>query len=275
MPHHPAPHLPAVRLPALLRPVRSLPALLLVASSAALAADTGTAAPPTQRATQFELRATSERLDAPQANWRATELDLQHRFAPRLVAYGTAADTERFGLQDQHFLAGLYAPLGTQWTLNTEFTASPTHRAREIGSSQASLQYSLGGGWDLVAGLKRTDYDLGHLQGTQLRADYYFGSQLLSVGWSRASIGDANATAQSLQLSHFYGEGSSVTARYGWGDEIDLIAAGTNRLGTRSWGVNGLHWVDPNWALTWMASQTVQDGATTRTGLSLGIRRAF
>lgn len=243
--------------------------LWLAVASPAWAAD------PEPRATQVELRANVEQLDAPRPNWRATELDLQHRFAPRLVAYGTAADTERFGLKDQHLQAGLYAPLSTQWTLNAEVTSSPTHRAREIGSSLGALQYSTGYGWDLSAGLKRTDYDLGNLQGTQLRADYYFGSQLLSVGWNRATIGDASATGQTLVLTHYYRDTSSVTVRYGWGDEIDLIATGTSSISTRTWGVNGLHWMDPTWALTWMAGQTTPDRAATRTGFSLGVRRAF
>jgi YaiO family outer membrane protein len=207
--------------------------------------------------------------------WHTTSLDFEHRFAPRQIGYFTVQNFERYYLTDQQMLVGIYQPVNKQWTLNAEMNFSPAHRFVAKNSEMASLQYSFGGGLDMTGGIRQSEYNAGNSTQVFGNLDYYFANY--RVGYRRSNTHSAGTAVNGnrFQLSYYYNDISFINLNYGFGKEVERDQLQRRFFDTHFYGLNGRHWINQDWAITWDVSRTFQDTAYTRTGVQIGLRCAF
>ncbi len=207
--------------------------------------------------------------------WRGAFFDFEHRFAPRTKIYTNIQQTERFNLDDTQLMLGGYYPISESVTLNVEGTYSGTHKVIARDSILGSLQYSLGSGWLITGGLKHSDYNLGStLQEFGVLEWYYKDYRTALTLTNTQSFGE-NTLGERFSFSKYYNDISFVTISLGNGREVDRSLNKKTFLDTKSIGINGRHWLNPNWAVTWALTEGYQGSAYNNTGVSLGLRHNF
>ena len=206
--------------------------------------------------------------------WNGGYLDLEHRFAPRTVVYSNIQQTSKFGLDDTQFMLGGYYPINSA-TLNVEGTYSGTHHVIAQDSILGSLQFPLGAGWLITGGLKHSDYTLGpSTQEFGVLEWYYKGYRTALTVTDTQSLGE-NMLGERLSLSRYYNDISFVSISLGNGREVDRSEGKKVFLDTKSIGINGRHWFNPEWALAWALTEGHEGNAYNHTGVSLGLRHNF
>ena len=207
--------------------------------------------------------------------WNGAFFDIEHRFAPRTVVYSNIQQTNKFGLDDTQFMLGGYYPLPKSITLNMEGTYSNTHHVIAEDSILGSLQFPLVAGWLITGGLKHSDYTLGPTtQEFGILEWYYKDYRTAFTLTDTQSLGE-NMLGERLSFSRYYNDISFVSISFGNGREVDRSQSRKVFLDTKSIGINGRHWLNPDWAVTWALTEGHEGSAYNHTGVSLGLRHNF
>lgn len=106
--------------------------------------------------------------------------------------------------------------------------------------------------------------------------DHYFKNFRLAYTLTPTAAIDKTTYNSRLQFSMYYTDTSYVTASGSFGEEVGLSAQGNRNIyNTRYIGVNGRHWISPDWALDWEFGHMIQGDAYNKNGIQVGIRRSF
>jgi YaiO family outer membrane protein len=202
-------------------------------------------------------------------------LDFQHRFAPRQLLYGSVRHTERFQLNDLQFLLGGYYPLPSGMTLNIEGNFSGTHHLVPVDSEMASVQAPLSKGWFITGGLRHSKYTASTSYQEFGVLERYVSDYRIAYTLSCTQAQGNTQFGNRIALSRYYNDISYVTLSLGKGREVEQGLNQDIFFNVTSIALNGRHWVNKDWALSWSLGSTRQDTAYTRTGGTLGLRRAF
>ena len=202
-------------------------------------------------------------------------VDFQHRFAPRQLIYGSLRQTERFQLNDTQFLLGGYYPLPSGMVLNVEGNFSGTHHLVPMNSEMASLQVPISKGWFITGGLRRSQYTSSTSYQEFGTLEWYVSDYRLAYTLSSSQARGETLFGNRFSLSRYYNDISYVTLSLGQGREVEEGLNQNIFFNTTSVALNGRHWFNQDWAMSWSLGSTRQDSAYTRTGGSLGLRRAF
>lgn len=206
---------------------------------------------------------------------RLEYLDFQHRFAPRQLVYGSLRHTERFQLNDTQFLLGGYYRLPSGMMLNVEGNFSGTHHLVPMNSGMASVQVPISKGWFITGGLRYSKYTSSTSYQEFGVLEWYVSDYRLAYTLSSSQARGETLFGNRVSLSRYYNDISYVTLSLGQGREVEQGLKENIFFDTTSIGLNGRHWFNKDWAMSWTLSSTRQDTAYTRTGGSLGLRRAF
>lgn len=202
-------------------------------------------------------------------------IDFQHRFAPRQLIYGSLRQTERFGLNDTQFLLGGYYPLPAAMTLNVEGNFSGTHHLVPKNSEMASVQVPISKGWFITGGLRHSQYNSSTSYQQFGTLEWYVSDYRLAYTLSASQARGETLFGNRVSLSRYYNDVSYVTLSLGQGREVEQGLNQNIFFNTTSIALNGRHWFNQDWAVSWSLGSNRQDSAYTRTGGSLGLRRAF
>ncbi len=202
-------------------------------------------------------------------------LDFQHRFAPRQLIYGSLRQTERFELNDTQFLLGGYYPLPAGMTLNVEGNFSGTHHLVPKNSEMASVQVPISKGWFITGGLRHSQYNSSTSYQEFGTLEWYVSDYRLAYTLSTSQARGETLFGNRVSLSRYYNDVSYVTLNLGQGREVEQGLNQNVFFNTTSIALNGRHWFNQDWAVSWSLGSTRQDSAYSRTGGSLGLRRAF
>ena len=202
-------------------------------------------------------------------------VDFQHRFAPRQLIYGSLRQTERFQLNDTQFLLGGYYPLPSGMTLNLEGNFSGSHHLVPQNSEMASVQVPITKGWYATGGLRHSKYTSSTSYQEFGTLEWYVSNYRLAYTLSSTQARGETLFGNRIALSRYYNDVSYVTLNLGQGREVEQGLKQNIFFNTTSITLNGRHWFNQDWALAWSLGSTRQDNAYTRTGGSLGLRRAF
>ena len=228
------------------------------------------------RNSQAEFGLTQEHLTHGNVDWQNRYLNLEHSFAPRSIAYATLSEYQRFDLTDHELLAGFYYPLTPLWTLNMEGNFSSEHQVVARHSVFASLQHMFGQGWNVTGGLRQTSYNQTDATQGTLTLEHYFQEFRLAYTLTPTRAVGTTTLSHDLQFSWYYADTSYVNVAAGAGREAGLGGAGERRMyDTRHVGINGRHWLNPDWAFTWQLGRLQQGDAYDKNGMQIGLRRAF
>ena len=224
---------------------------------------------------QIELSTFRDYLSGDYDNWKGVQLDYEYRFAPRQIVYGALTRSERFDETDHELLAGFYYPLTPRLTLNAEASHSPAHKVVAENTALASLQYAIGKGWVVTGGVRHAEYNAATATQLPLGLEYYFGPFLASYSPTATFISGHTLYNHRVQFSYYYDDISYATLSYSRGEESDEFQSSFLVSDVYTYGINGRHWLNQKWAISWDLSKTQQGSFYERSGFRLGLRRAF
>ncbi|HEY0666255.1 MAG TPA: YaiO family outer membrane beta-barrel protein [Gallionella sp.] len=251
------------------------PPLLLLIALLPLAAHA--AGPTSAPSDEIELGISRDVLDQGYDNWNSLYLDAAHRFGERHSVYGRLRKTQRFDLQDREISGGYYHPLTGTWTALIEASTSPDHWVLPQNSLYGQLQKAFEGGWDIQAGLRRSQYDTGSTDLAVLTGERYWGDFRAAYTYYLGRTDGGSAPSHRAQLGYYYAVRSQLTLGFAKGHQIENLGAGLGVLITDVTGssLSGLHWFNPGWGLSYEVSAEQQGNLYLRKGIRLGLRHAF
>lgn len=225
---------------------------------------------------QIEIGGGYDHLSNGRAPWNSQYLLFSKQFRPRTSLYGGVLHTERFDLDDVQFHLGGYLPLAERWSANLEAGYSPTGRVLPRHYEFLHIQRSFDRGLNLGVGYRFREYDAAQTHGVLFSAEQYIGAFRLAYSYSPSFVRNRTAHNHGLQLGYWYSDYSFVNLSFGIGDEINtIVPLGVVSAPVESYGINGRHWITPDWAITWSFGHQRQGNFYDRTGGQIGIRWAF
>jgi YaiO family outer membrane protein len=233
--------------------------------------------------TQIEIGGSHDSLSNQRAEWNAQYLEFSKRLAPRTSLYAGAQRTERFDLEDAQFQLGGSIPLSERWTLQLDGTYSPTARVVARHSETVRLQHSFDFGLVLAAGYRYREYSVNDTQAALFSAEQYLGNFRLAYNYSPSFVRNESAHNHNVQLGYWYTDDSFVNLSYSVGNEINNIETSESQgrdirlvsFQVESYGINGRHWITPEWAISWSFGHQWLGPFFERTGGHVGLRWAF
>ena len=108
-----------------------------------------------------------------------------------------------------------------------------------------------------------------------LGLEYYFGPFLASYSPTATFISGHTLYNHRVQFSYYYDDISYATLSYSRGEESDEFQSSFLVSDVYTYGINGRHWLNQKWAISWDLSKTQQGSFYERSGFRLGLRRAF
>lgn len=227
---------------------------------------------------QIEVGASLDTLNKGYANWRSHYIEGEKKLGDRHAVYGSLRETERFKIRDTEVQAGVYYPLASRWTLLTEGNASPTHTILARWSVLGQIQYALDEGWGVHLGLRHTDYNNALSNILLVTGERYWSNYRAAYTHSVSTLAGAGSASNGrIQLARYYDEQSWIGVNLSNGSEIENLGSTLGILNTRvqSIGLNGRHWFDHDWAVSYEIATNKQGSLYTRNAFRLGLRRQF
>ncbi|KJH79750.1 MULTISPECIES: YaiO family outer membrane beta-barrel protein [Pseudomonadaceae] len=240
---------------------------------------TATAPPviaPTQRRHELELSARQDWLDSGFDNWRSQRLDYASTQPEGLGWYGALLREQRFGEWDQGVEAGAVIALDDNWTLQPEIGYQPSPYFLPEWHADLRLQRRLPAGFLGAASIRRTEYETTRVDRLALSAERYWNSWRAGYTLNVTDVANAGTPiGHDLALDYYYAGLNYAGLRLTVGEEEAVEEQRLITSDVRALSLQGRHWLDNRWALTWEIGHHRQGDYYTRRWLQLGVRHAF
>jgi YaiO family outer membrane protein len=223
----------------------------------------------------YEVGYSFDSLDNGFDNWHSVYVQASHNPAPRKAYYVVIESIDRFSERESDFMAGAYLPLDQDWTLLVQGSVAPSANVLPEWTASAELQRSLAGSWGLRGGFRHAEYSDSRYELMNLGAERYWGNwqaaYTLYIGWPESA---GTSISHLGRLDRYYGARNRIGLLAGFGEESESV--GQDRLltsNTRTLGLTGRHWMNPDWAVSWDVIWHRQGDVYNRGGVRVGLRR--
>ena len=231
---------------------------------------------PAQRRHELEVSARQDWLDNGFDNWRSQRLDYASTQPEGLGWYGALVREQRFGEWDQGAEAGAVIALDENWTLQPEVGYQPSPFFLPKWHADVRLQRRLPEGFLGAASVRRTRYDTTRVDRLALTAERYWDAWRAGYTLNITDVANAGTPiGHDLALDYYYAGLSYVGVRLTAGEEEAVEGQQLITSDVRAISLQGRHWLDSRWALSWELGQHRQGDYYTRRWLQLGLRHAF
>lgn len=211
------------------------------------------------------------------ADWQSSYARLGRTSPDGLSLYGGWRQTDRFSLKDDAALAGFALPVSNVLSVTAEGEVSGTHHVLPAWTAFLELQGTLGGGWGLAAGARRTEYADTRLTIGDLRLERYAGNfRAAYTYFPVSSEAGGFVDSHAFQVDYYYGDHDYIRAGYATGKEVE--GAGPLGLLTseiEEYTFSGRHRVYGGWAVAYDLGSHRQGPHYTRKWAGLGFIRGF
>ena len=246
------------------------------ALSSPVSATAPPASAPAQRRHELELSARQDWLDNGFDNWRSQRLDYSSTQPEGLGWYGALLREQRFGEWDNGVEAGAVIVLDDNWTLQPEVGYQPSPYFLPEWHADLRLQRRLPAGFLGAASVRRTQYETTRVDRLALTAERYWDSWRAGYTLNVTDVANAGTPiGHDLALDYYYQGLSYAGLRLTAGEEEAVEEQQLITSDVRALSLQGRHWLDDRWALTWEVGQHRQGDYYTRRWLQLGLRHAF
>jgi len=210
-------------------------------------------------------------------DWHLLYADVSHALGHERTLFARVSRWERFGLTDTELLAGIALPLDDRWSASLQGSLAPAAEVLPRRTLQLDARREFGRGIAASATIRQAGYDNDTLRSYALGLERYHGHWYAAWRVSAGRLGDADTTwSQQLRLDRYYGDGHRAGLIVAAGRETESLGDGRFiTSGVRTAVLQGRHWIDPAWAISWEITLQRQVGAYTRRGLSVGLRHQF
>ena len=231
---------------------------------------------PTQRRHELELSARQDWLDSGFDNWRSQRLDYASTQPEGLGWYGALVNEQRFGERDQGVEAGAVVALDDNWTLQPEVGYQPSPYFLPEWHADVRLQRRLPAGFLGAVSVRRTEYETTRVDRLALSGERYWNSWRAGYTLNVTDVANAGTPiGHDLALDYYYAGLSYAGLRLTIGEEEAVEEQQLITSDVRAISLQGRHWLDSRWALSWEVGQHRQGDYYTRRWLQLGLRHAF
>ena len=231
---------------------------------------------PTQRRHELELSARQDWLDSGFDNWRSQRLDYASTQPEGLGWYGALVNEQRFGERDQGVEAGAVVALDDNWTLQPEVGYQPSPYFLPEWHADVRLQRRLPAGFLGAVSVRRTEYETTRVDRLALSGERYWNSWRAGYTLNVTDVANAGTPiGHDLALDYYYAGLSYAGLRLTVGEEEAVEEQQLITSDVRAISLQGRHWLDSRWALSWEVGQHRQGDYYTRRWLQLGLRHAF
>ena len=231
---------------------------------------------PTQRRHELELSARQDWLDSGFDNWRSQRLDYASTQPEGLGWYGALVNEHRFGERDQGVEAGAVVALDDNWILQPEVGYQPSPYFLPEWHADVRLQRRLPAGFLGAVSVRRTEYETTRVDRLALSGERYWNSWRAGYTLNVTDVANAGTPiGHDLALDYYYAGLSYAGLRLTVGEEEAVEEQQLITSDVRAISLQGRHWLDSRWALSWEVGQHRQGDYYTRRWLQLGLRHAF
>ena len=231
---------------------------------------------PTQRRHELELSARQDWLDNGFDNWRSQRLDYASTQPEGLGWYGALVNEQRFGERDQGVEAGAVVALDDNWTLQPEVGYQPSPYFLPEWHADVRLQRRLPAGFLGAVSVRRTEYETTRVDRLALSGERYWNSWRAGYTLNVTDVANAGTPiGHDLALDYYYAGLNYAGLRLTVGEEEAVEEQQLITSDVRAISLQGRHWLDSRWALSWEVGQHRQGDYYTRRWLQLGLRHAF
>ena len=231
---------------------------------------------PTQRRHELELSARQDWLDSGFDNWRSQRLDYASTQPEGLGWYGALLNEQRFGERDQGVEAGAVVALDDNWILQPEVGYQPSPYFLPEWHADVRLQRRLPAGFLGAVSVRRTEYETTRVDRLALSGERYWNSWRAGYTLNVTDVANAGTPiGHDLALDYYYAGLSYAGLRLTVGEEEAVEEQQLITSDVRAISLQGRHWLDSRWALSWEVGQHRQGDYYTRRWLQLGLRHAF
>jgi YaiO family outer membrane protein len=244
-----------------------------LASAPSANADTADAAAMRNRG--IGLSARREWLSGGRDDWQAYRLDVADVPRDARGWYGALNHERRFGRSDNSLELGALLPLGSGWTLQPEAGVAPGADFLARWYADLRLQRVLQQGWVLAGSMRHTAYRDLDVDRLALGAERYVGNWRVGYTLNLADAGGERLVGHAGALDRYYGDRNVAGVRVSVGEDTGLEGTTVITGNVASIALQGRHWVNPAWAVTWSTGWLDQDDAYESTWVQLGIWRGF
>jgi YaiO family outer membrane protein len=227
--------------------------------------------------TRISLAASYEDLSGGRDPWRAVWLNLGKPLDDRRRIVGGLHVEERFEARDEQLSFGYVDRLSDAWSFSVAGDLAPDAEVLPEWSLVAELGRALPGNRGVGFRARHASYstvDVDSLAATIEQYAEQFRVAYTLTGAQPSGLG--TSYGHSLRIAHDYGEASHVTLALGFGEEAETVAPGIVLVTqNKSIGLNGVHWRNAAWGLSWEAGWYEQGDLYNRLRISFGLEHRF
>ncbi|SDS28189.1 outer membrane protein, YaiO family [Halopseudomonas xinjiangensis] len=229
-----------------------------------------------RRRHELEVSLRQDWLDSGFDNWRRQRLDYFSTQAEGIAWYGALLREQRFGEWDEGVEAGAVFTLDQNWSLQPEIGYQFSPFFLPDWYADLRLQRSLAKGFLAAASLRRTEYATSRVERIGLTAERYWDAWRGSYTLNVSDVSNAGTpVGHNASLDYYYAGLSYAGLRLTTGEEEAIEGSQLFTSSVRAMGLQGRHWFEPDWALSWELGHHEQGDYYTRRWLQIGLRHAF
>jgi len=230
-----------------------------------------------RRGTRVSLAASYEDLSGGRDPWQALSLNLDKPLDDRRRILAGLHLEERFDARDGQLSFGYVDRLSAAWSFGVAGDVAPDAEVLPEWSLVAELGRALPGNRSLGLRARHASYatvDVDSLAATIEQYAERFRVAYTLTGAQPSGLG--TSYGHSVRIAHDYGESSHVTLALGFGEEAETVAPGVVLVTrNKSVGLNGVHWRNAAWGLSWEAGWYEQGDLYNRVRIRLGLEHRF
>lgn len=230
----------------------------------------------TRRRHELEISARQDWLDSGFDNWRSQRLDYASTKPESVGWYGALTREQRFGEWDEGVEAGAVIALDENWTLQSEVGYQPSPYFLPEWHADLRLQRRLPDGYLGAVNVRRTEYETTRVDRLALSVERYWNAWRAGYTLNVTDVANAGTPiGHDLALDYYYQGLSYAGLRLTVGEEEAVEEQQLITSDVRAISLQGRHWFDSRWALSWEIGHHQQGSYYDRQWLQLGLRHAF
>ncbi len=225
---------------------------------------------------ELELSVRQDWLDNGFDDWRRQRLDYFSTQAEGIAWYGALLREQRFGEWDEGLEAGAVFALDQNWSLQPEIGYQFSPFFLPDWYADVRFQRSLAKGFLAAASLRRTEYATNHVDRLALTGERYWDAWRASYTANVSDVSNAGTpVGHNVSLDYYYAGLSYAGLRLTTGEEEAVEGSQLFTSSVRAIGLQGRHWFESDWAISWEIGHHEQGDYYTRRWLQIGLRHAF
>lgn len=252
---------------------KTVPILLFGLCWASVQAQTPTSEP--ARPVALEFSTEQQQLSHGRPAWTENTLRLNRQLGERQLIEASLVQANRYNLNDEQLSATYVQPLAEKLLVTADANYSSTHRFLPQHSVGLTLQYEFAPAWLVHGGVKNTHYNNAIVDQGVLMVERYVSSFSWVAAWRPVRALGTSSSSAELRGSYYYGDKNVATLSVSNGQEATADDVQVTFANVSSIALSGRHWMNRDWALTYVLNSTRQGDYYLRNGLRIGVQYIF